>query len=166
MYVRLEDGTEIKRNPKEDTKEKRGNRTMSTLSMNREERLNKWSESADENVEKWGVQPPVHVVVAIMEELSEIAEEIIENSEPPDHRRTPEERELMYLFSEIIVLGDEIQTFWDDVAEDDEGDPVPESERPSVIGDIKNASSIQEEVDDIAPLIIQLAESVDEYSKW
>ena len=134
--------------------------------MNRINRLELWSESADENVEKWGVQPPLHLILAIMEELSEIAEELIENSDPPDTRKTPEERELMYLFSELVLLGDEIQSYWDDVAEDDEGNPIPESERPRVIGKIHNNEPILDEVDDIAPLVVQLAESLDEESKW
>lgn len=130
------------------------------------ERIEKWQRYAERNTEKWGVQPPAHVILAIMEELAEITEDFLVNSDTPNAPRTPEEREMMYLLTEIISLGDYVQTRLDDLLEDENGEPVDYDKRPTVTGKLKNREDVDKEIDDIAPLIIQLAKSVDEYSWW
>lgn len=130
------------------------------------DRHDHWRDKAAENTDKWGVQPPADVVLAIMEELAEVAEEIIENSEVSRERPSVDERKLMHYIIEIAVLGDEIREELEARYEDDHGRPIPQDERPEILGDIHESEPIHEEIDDLAPLVYQLADSVDEYSDW
>lgn len=134
--------------------------------MTFDDKSDEWRSTAEDNVDEWGVQPPADIVLALAEELSEVAEEIVENSEVPPERYGPDERQLMYFMTEVIVLGNQIREELEGRYEDDEGRPIPMNERPELLGEIENSEPVMEEVDDLAPLVYQLVESIEENSKW
>ena len=125
-----------------------------------------WREKADENTNRWGTQPPEHVVLAIVEEVAEITEEMFEHTDVPLERYNRDERYLLYLLTEIGALGAEVQRTLDNSLEDDDGNPLPKNERPRILGDIDDVEAVMDEVDDLGPLVYQLRDSVKENSKW
>jgi NTP pyrophosphatase (non-canonical NTP hydrolase) len=129
------------------------------------DRFDAWMNQAEENTDKWGVQPPADVVLAIMEELAEVTEEILYTSEIPSGQRDMDEPVLMSYIVEIAVLGTEIREELENQYEDENGRPIPEHERPTVLGRINDPKAVDRELDDLGPLVVQLAESIDEYSK-
>lgn len=125
-----------------------------------------WVEQADENTERWGVQPPEDVVLAIMEELAEVTDELFQHSDATIERYSRQERELLFLLSELATLGEEIQSTLERTYEDEDGNPLPKSDRPRVLGELRESEPVQDEVDDLGALVYQLRESVNEHSKW
>jgi hypothetical protein len=125
-----------------------------------------WREKADENTELWGTQPPEDVVLAIVEEVAEITEELFEHTDVPIERYNRDERYLLYLLTEITALGSEVQRTLEETYEDENGNPIPEDERPRILGEIEDIEAVMDEVDDLGPLVYQLRDSVEEHSRW
>lgn len=119
-----------------------------------------WRDSAEANVERWGNQTPAVLLLAMVEELGEIAMEMEAHSgpgggSPPigDYDNCPHRgRELI---SMTARLGREVREYLETEFPEPAGDGTHERP-PRITGDVETAP-IREELDDLAPLCWQLA---------
>ncbi len=93
--------------------------------------LTKWEQMAHENVQKWGLQPVDALLLAMGEEMGELAEVVLSWNEYTDQNRRAEDgRDLIRRMAD---LGGDIQDHLETVSEDANGDPVPTDERPNYL---------------------------------
>lgn len=120
----------------------------------------RWSDEAEANIEKWGNQRHDTLLLALIEEVGEIAIAMGANSEtiydatPPDADDVPAAvgRELI---SDMAALGRETRDF----LEGEYGDPASDGDSPDehrIHDEPTDATRILEEVEDTAPLCFQL----------
>lgn len=132
--------------------------------MTNENSYERWQEKAEQNVEKWGVQRPEDVILAIIEETAEIVDEItMQTGTPVD--QTPTEAHLHGYLLDIAATGRNLREWLENNYEDKDGEPLPPDERPQILDNPKHPGPILEEVDDLGPLVLQLEQSVKEYSE-
>lgn len=115
----------------------------------------RWQHKAIQNVDKWGLQDIATILMATQEELSEIGEELIDHVEGDD--------ELVDLLAYVTGVGFEVQYIHETLYEDDDGEPLPEEERPELSFDAEAADldRIEEEIHDTAALLVQLQAAVE-----
>lgn len=116
----------------------------------------KWQQAARENTSRWGYQNAGTLVLAMMEELGEVAHALRVNCEDATDD-SPEAQTGRSLLYDIEELGLEVKYFLQDATEPD-GTPVVPGERPAITGPVPDPDPVLEEVDDLMPLGIQLAE--------
>lgn len=120
----------------------------------------RWGRKAEENVEEWGLQGPALILLAMMEEMGEIAEELraeipgpsVDNPDDVPH----EAARLLY---EIAELGLETQEFLESNFEQPAGEKAPDEDRPvdrCGVGPVHDPEAVSEELTDLAPLCFQL----------
>lgn len=131
--------------------------------MTHEDNAELWIELAEKNTEKWGVQPPEDVVLAILEELAEVADEMLEHGDINTHRLNDTEGRMLSLLLEIRGKGFKARQNLESAYENKHGEPLPPEERPNVLDGIDDTPRVQSEVNDLAPLVFQLSQSLDEY---
>lgn len=118
-----------------------------------------WPDDAVENMLRWGEQPAIDLVLAVVEEVGELADEVL-NSACFD---TPEAKHARVCLSAARDAGFVTRSFLEYSFEDDNGEPLPPDERPE-LGHGVDADAVLDELDDLAPLCYQLARALDEPS--
>lgn len=121
-----------------------------------------WRQQAASNVETWGQQDAVPLVLAKIEELGELAEvllDVVEFEETQTAWFTENRLKAM------VDLGDAVQGFLEQTSEDLDGQPIPPEERPT-LGTLDEATDAQlealrDELADDAALSFQLAWALD-----
>lgn len=112
-----------------------------------EEFIDEWLEKSEENVEKWGKQRHDTLLLALVEEVGEIAM-AFENEcsvEPVD---SYEQVEGLDLIHETAELGDFTRAFLED--------KYSPGEEYRIMDEPENAERIIEEIDDTVPLLIEM----------
>lgn len=105
-----------------------------------------WGEQAVENTMTWGKQPAAALVLALAEELGEVADELLDG-EP--------ECGTDYHLRDVREIGTGIQRWLENHTEDSDGEPLPERERPEY-SEPADAEAAKAEVVDVGALAIQL----------
>jgi acetone carboxylase gamma subunit len=120
-----------------------------------------WEQKAHENVQKWGLQPVDALLLAMGEEMGELAGEVHGMADYPDAsgegaRMAEQGRDLIRRMDQ---LGRDIRDYLETVSEDVDGNPIPEDERPNYLDpfpeDLKpsrRARLIRSELDDLMAL--------------
>jgi len=118
-----------------------------------------WSGQAEENVQRWGNQSPATLFLALVEEIGEVAREL--DREAIRDEGGADAKKAWELIDDMADLGFETQAFLEERFEEPAGEPKPESEREDVRSDIATSvddvDAVQDELDDAAPLIVQLS---------
>lgn len=118
-------------------------------------RLITWYDKATQNVDKWGLQDLGTLLLATQEELAEVGEEA-------EQHLDTDEVDLQMCLGEMIDAGFHIQATHEDLYEDENGDPIPEDERPEFEfdADPERLDAIEEELADTAALLIQIQAAI------
>jgi len=120
----------------------------------------RWGNHAEENIEKWGNQEPKVLLLAMAEELAEIADELLEdNGLPPNAYRNDADR----ILNDIRTDGYRAREYLEGHCEDDDGSPLPMDERPVHDG-VSQPERAASETEDLAPLVYQLYWSLEDRS--
>lgn len=114
-----------------------------------------WGPKAKENIEKWGDQTPAVLLLALAEEIGEVADEVLATGEKPFHDAMYF-AEGVHLLSEVRDVGFQCRDFLEEHFEDADGAPLPEEEMPRIFHDL-DEDRVFDEVDDAAPLLFQLS---------
>lgn len=108
---------------------------------------------ADDNVDKWGEQSPVSLLFALIEEVGELTEEVLDTSADG----TPEVTDFL---EEQQALGEAVQSYLEATCETDDGEALPEAGRPAHRGEVALTDSLMDEVNDVGPLTLQLHDAL------
>jgi len=123
----------------------------------------RWGAQADQNIDKWGDQSPATLLLAMVEELGEIADELDHQTDYPDDA-DPEATKAKHILREMAALGELTRAYLESNFEAD-GAPKPESDREAfrsqLAGPIADADPVQDELDDLMPLGFQLARALE-----
>lgn len=112
-----------------------------------------WRQRAQQNLQQWGLQDPQPTVLAMAEEVAEMAETFdLDPEVGPDAYRDPGAK----LLVRLVVLGNEIRDYLDESAKDDEGNPLPPKDRPEIDVDVEEPPQLIAELDDLMALGYQL----------
>jgi regulator of RNase E activity RraB len=112
----------------------------------------RWGNSAEENIQKWGNQPPKELLLAMAEEMAEIADELLDDNGLPPNAY---ESEAHTILNDIRTVGYWAREHLEENYENDDGEPLPGAERPDLTG-VANPEAAKEETEDLAPLLFQL----------
>lgn len=119
----------------------------------------RWRQRAVQNVEKWGNQSPGLLFIALIEEMGEIAEEMVEESTvpPPEDHHNGVWSEAWRFISDMRRLGLDARDFLESNFDEPGGTPNPDypADMP-IISPFGDNDVVQAEVDDAVPLLIQL----------
>lgn len=120
-------------------------------------------EHAESNTERWGLQEPIPLLLAIIEEVGELAHELAAASKPCEARA---ERDLegWRCMMEAAELGRRTQLHLEATSETPTGDPLPEPARPTYAQAYRDTTTVQDELLDLGALCYQLAESLDHHT--
>lgn len=128
-----------------------------------------WEEKAHENVNKWGLQSPDALLLAMGEEMGELAGEVHGAADYPDAdgedaRMAEQGRDLIRRMDQ---LGRDIRDYLETVSEQD-GQPVPPEDRPDYLTvfpedltDSRRERLIRAELDDLMALGFQFQWSLE-----
>lgn len=124
----------------------------------------RWFGHACENVGRWGLHSPGLVFLAMVEEMGEIAEELDEQAEDPfpDDGRDDPLAEARRFINDAKRLGLDARWFLEEHFDEPAGRPDDGLDDLDVTGGVTDADAIQEEVDDLAPLLYQLTWALEE----
>lgn len=114
-----------------------------------------WEGRATGNVERWGNQTPPVLLLALAEEIGEVADEALATGEKPLHDPMYS-AEGIRLLSEVRRVGFACRDFLEEHFEDEDGAPLPEEDMPRIFHDL-DEDRVLDEVDDAAPLLFQLS---------
>lgn len=120
----------------------------------------RWYDRAEENIDQWGNQSPGLLFLALVEELGEIAEELVEQSEgrpPRDDEKGPWSEAWRFI-NDTRRLGLDARDFLEANFDDPAGET--DTSLPAdmdILAPFEDEESIQDEVDDAAPLLFQLS---------
>ncbi|ELZ38798.1 hypothetical protein C471_09240 [Halorubrum saccharovorum DSM 1137] len=120
----------------------------------------RWGDEAESNIEKWGNQRHDTLLLALIEEVGEIAIAMEANSETIYDATSPDADDVpaavgRRLIDDMADLGRETRDF----LEGEYGDPAGDGESPDehrIHGEPTDTTRILEEVEDTAPLCFQL----------
>lgn len=112
-----------------------------------------WRQRAQQNLQRWGLQETAPLVLAMAEEVGEMADAFELDVIPRDDRGAE-------LLVELRDLAFEIRDYLEDVAEDDDGNPLPPAERDSIDVLLNHPEELIAELDDLMPLGYQLQSRV------
>lgn len=127
------------------------------------ERGYQWLDRAEGNVDRWGNQTPAVLLLALAEEIGEVADEVLATGEKPLHDPMYS-AEGIHLLSEVRRAGFACRDFLEEHFEDEDGAPLPEEEMPRIFHDL-NEARVLDEVDDAAPLLFQLSWALNSRSR-
>lgn len=127
------------------------------------DRLARWHDEAQSNIDTWGNQHVATLVLAMVEELGEVADELLYQSEIGTVH-SEEARQARELLQDISGLGIRTRAFLEETFESPAGRPETD---PAIDGrDIAtravSAESVLDEVNDLAPLVLQTAWALEE----
>lgn len=120
-----------------------------------------WFGTACENVGRWGNQSPALLFLAMVEELGEVAMELQDHTEPGDglppvgdYDSTPHDGRR--LIADMAQLGRQTREYLEGNFDEPAGTTGSGYDDLAITGDVRDAEAIQDEVDDLAPLLYQL----------
>lgn len=112
-----------------------------------------WRQKAQQNLTAWGLQRPQPLVLAIAEEVAEMADAF--DLSDVDERNPGDDRGAELLLA-LRELGFEIRDYLEESSEDDEGNPLPPADREPIEVPIDEPGQLLAELDDVVPLGYQL----------
>lgn len=116
-----------------------------------------WPDDAVVNQVRWGEQPPVELVLALIEEVGELADEVLDSA----RFESPAAKHARVCLSASRDAGFATRSFLESFFEDADGEPLPVEARPD-LGSGVDAEAALDELDDLAPLCYQLAWVLDD----
>lgn len=118
-----------------------------------------WEQKAQNNVEKWGQQDAVPLLMAIAEELGELVDEVVPEECPEFNEDTIGDSWI--LLRRISTDGRAIRSCLEANYEDEDGQPV--DDRPPMVQPRENMDpdDVQNELDDLGALLVQLQWALD-----
>ena len=119
----------------------------------------RWGDRGEKNIEKWGNQRPKGLLLAMAEEMAEIADELLEDNGLPPNAYQDRENSIL---NDIRTTGYVAREFLEEQCEDENGDPLPLSERPELSG-VADVKAAREETEDLAPLLFQMYWALNDY---
>lgn len=125
-----------------------------------------WRDRAETNVENWGDQGVATLFLAMVEELGEVAE-VLERRDIPADAASTDVQQARALICDMTSLGIRTRDYLEATFEDDDGQPLPESEREArreaiLDGGVSDPDGVQGELDDLMPLGFQLSWALDD----
>lgn len=124
-----------------------------------------WLSQAHDNVDRWGNQSPGLLFLALVEELGEIAEQMIEQSttRPPSDGEHGTWSQGWRFINDVRRLGLDAREYLESKFDEPAGkdDPHLPTDLP-IVAPFEDADAVQDEVDDAAPLLYQLTWSLDD----
>jgi len=118
----------------------------------------RWGDRAEENIENWGNQPAKMLLLAMAEEMAEVADELLEREALPPNAYQSEAHSIL---NDIRTTGYWAREYLEEQCENEQGDPLPPEERASISG-VANPKQARDETEDIAPLCWQLYWALDQ----
>lgn len=119
-----------------------------------------WRTQATKNTQTWGLQEPLPLVLAIVEEVGELATEMARMTIPAEDRAEVELEGWNCLMNAADV-GRRTRQHLEATSEDPDGNPLPPEERPSYAARYTDPGETQKELQDLGALCYQLAASLD-----
>jgi hypothetical protein len=120
----------------------------------------RWERQANDNVDRWGNQTAPTLFLAMVEEQGEVAEELLDQASLPDPDNDPDVAvEAWNFIGKAMELGHDVRDFLEGNFEGPAGKPDRgrEQARQDIGGAHLDApTDVQDEVDDLAPLVFQL----------
>lgn len=130
-----------------------------------DEKITRWEQNAHTNVSKWGHQSADALVLAMAEELGELADEVLSACERDED--SPVASDGRDLIRKVADLGHEVQDHLEHASERN-GKPVPPDERPHYLYPTGNReyhqNMVKDELDDLMALGYQFLWSVE--TEW
>lgn len=108
-----------------------------------------WRQRAQQNLQRWGLQTPPAIILSMGEEVAEMAQTLDLDEVDGDDRGAE-------LLRELVTLGLEIQDYLEETSEDDDGNPLPPTERPEIDAPVDDPAALLNELDDLVPFGYQL----------
>lgn len=130
------------------------------LRAERDARGEAWRRKAESNIECWGNQEAAVLLLALAEEIGEVADEVLATAERALHDGMYSSHAFK-LLSEIRHIGFTSREFLEEHFENEHGNPLPEDEMPALVHDL-DEERVLDEVDDAAPLVYQLVWALQE----
>lgn len=95
------------------------------------EDVHPWEQKAEQNIQKWGQQPVDALTLAMIEEMGELAGDVLAGHEHGDTDMMAERgRGLM---RSMKRLGEDTRDYLETVSEGDDGEPIPPEDRPEYL---------------------------------
>lgn len=107
-----------------------------------------WQPKAEQNIDVWGQQNAVTLLLAAAEELGEVAIEIEDHTQAGDNPGPTPESDGRRLLDRIQHLGLDVREYLDQ--------PDVDVDDLRIRGDVTDPDAIQQEVDDLAALLYQI----------
>lgn len=128
--------------------------------------ITEWELKARSNIQKWGLQSVDALLLAMGEEMGELAMEV---QSPSDYTTDGRDAELgRDLIRRMATLGRDIREFLETVSEDADGNPVPDDDRPGYLDPFpveanreQRERHIRSELDDLMALGYQFLWALD-----
>lgn len=115
----------------------------------------RWETKARENIDRWGNQTPTVLLLALIEEIAEVADEVLATADKA-YEDDMAAQEAFHHLSEVRRTGFRCRQLLEDVFEDADGNPLPDDEVPRFVKRL-DTDRVLDEVEDAAPLVYQLA---------
>lgn len=120
-----------------------------------------WEEKAQNNIDHWGNQEAAVLLMALAEEVAEVADDLLATGEEPITKDSMYSAKAARLLSEVRRSGFACRTFLEQHFEDEDGNPLSESEMPDIYVSLDD-DRVLDEVNDVGPLVFQLAWALSE----
>jgi NTP pyrophosphatase (non-canonical NTP hydrolase) len=124
-------------------------------------RPDRWTDRADANVERWGEQAIVTLILAMAEELGELAEVARASIGPTAGYNNEVHADALARLRDVIAAGRACQAFLEAEFEDRSGRPLKPARRPDLTAGA-DAPDARRELDDLGALCIQLGRRLQE----
>lgn len=123
----------------------------------------RWGDHAEENIDRWGNQYPATLLLAMAEELGEIAQALLAQTDVGDVD-APGARRGRRLLHELAGHGIRTRAYLEETFEDPAGKPQtdPLITGRDIAGQSLDVGPVLEETDDLAPLLWQLHWALEE----
>jgi NTP pyrophosphatase (non-canonical NTP hydrolase) len=126
-------------------------------------RLDRWTDRADANAERWGEQAIVTLILAMAEELGELAEVARASIGPVDDYDDEVHADALARLRDVMGAGRACQAFLEAEFEDRSGRPLKPARRPDLTTGV-DLPDARRELDDLGALCIQLGRRLREDS--
>jgi len=124
----------------------------------------RWRDQASANMATWGNQNPSTVLLAAIEELGEVAMALDDQADPPADIPPGHREDVTYalgLIHRMAALGRDTRRFLEQTYTQPAGEDGPNRvDDLPIRGDIRDADPIQNEIDDLGPLLIQMGHAL------
>lgn len=120
----------------------------------------RWEARAESNIDRWGNQTPTVLLLALVEEIGEVADEVLATAEKSYEDDMAAKQAFKYL-SDVRRAGFRCRELLEVVFEDENGDPIPNEEMPKLVHSL-DEERVLDELNDAAPLVYQLSWALQE----